>query len=101
MGDANIEDETESLLLNRVSILVDTCEATQHLEAGGDCLLAKNLNKQIQRRLSQLESFSGPSREVSVIRCVSTPNNSLRRCCSFNFEDSGEEAVQQNPHLHL
>ena len=89
-GNDNIEDESESIL-NRISILVSTREATQHSEAGGGCLLARSLNKQIKRRISQLESFSGPSREVSVIRCVSTPNNSLRQCCSFNLSDSEEE----------
>ena len=89
-GQELIEDESESVIQNRISILEKTREAT-HQEAGGGCLLANNLNKQIQRRLSQLESFSGPSREVSVIRCISTPNSSLRQICSFNFEESEEE----------
>ena len=76
---------------------MSTREATQHQEAGGGCLLAKSLNKQIQRRISQLESFSGPSREVSVIRCISTPNNSLRQCCSFNLDSDEEVQPQQDP----
>ena len=58
--DGGIEDQSETIL-NRVSILASTREATQHPEAGGDCLLAKNLNKQVQRRLPQPESSSGPS----------------------------------------
>ena len=38
--DGGIEDQSETIL-NRVSILASTREATQHPEAGGDCLLAQ------------------------------------------------------------
>ena len=38
--DGGIEDQSDTIL-NRVSILASTREATQHPEAGGDCLLAQ------------------------------------------------------------
>ena len=87
-GTEQIEEESSSIL-NAVSILVKTREATRCAEGEG-CLLTANLNKQISRRVSQLESFSGPSRETSVIRCVSTPNSSISDLVGFNFIDQQE-----------
>ena len=59
--DGGIEDQSDTILNRVIIILASTREATQHPEARGDCLLAKNLNKQVQRRLSQPESSSGSS----------------------------------------
>ena len=76
-----------------------TREETQ-VQSPGGCLLAENLTKQIQRRLSQLDSFSVPSRDVSVIRCASTPDNSPRQCVSnFTFGDCQQQptTLQQLP----
>ena len=79
-----------------MSILVKTREATR-CAVGEGCLLTASINKQIARRQSQLESFSGPSREVSVIRCVSTPNSSLRDLSSFNFVEERDLELPQPP----
>ena len=92
-GTEQIEEESESVL-NAVSILVKTREAT-HCADGEGCLLTANLNKQISLHASQLESFSGPSRDTSVIRCVSTPSTSISNLVSFNF------IVEQDLELQL
>ena len=82
-GQDLIENETDSIL-NRLSVLVETRDSL----AGQGCLLTNNLNKQIERRRSQLvDSLQIPSRESSVIRCASTPNNRECQTAHLTFDE--------------
>ena len=82
-GEDLIENETDSIL-NRLSVLVETRDSL----AGQGCLLTNNLNKQIGRRRSQLvDSLQIPSRESSVIRCASTPNNRECQTAHLTFDE--------------
>ena len=91
-GDQLIAQESESII-ERLSILTRTREATQS-EPGRGCILSQALTKQIQERRSQLDSLIAPSREVSVIRCTSTPENQLS---VENLSFGNLEACQHKP----
>ena len=87
-----MEDEAEISLENRISVLQRTIEATRG--SGGGQLLESNINKQIQRVRSELDSFQVPSRDSSVIRCSSSPQPGGRGEVTFG-------AVESCPHSHL
>ena len=83
---SNIEAATD--IEDRIEILNRTREETNNSESARGCILTQNLNKQIQRRrLQLLDSLQVPSREVSVIRCSSTPDpKNCREHFSFGEE---------------
>ena len=87
-------------MLQRIAALNRTRDETQAESLPG-CLLTQNLTRQIQRRLSQLDSSQEPSRDFSVIRCASTPDNTFhldRENFSFgDIEDIPEDPFPQLP----
>ena len=85
-------DEAEKSLLKRISVLQRTRESTRGAEGGQ--LLTSNIDKQIQRVRSELDSFLVPSRDSSVIRCSSTPERGERGQLTFG-------AVENCPHSQV
>ena len=88
-------EETSETVLNRIEVLNRTKEETNKPESVRGCILTQNLTKQIQRRrLQLLDSLQVPSREVSVIRCSSTPDP---KNCREHFSFGGADLEASQP----